>query len=747
MPMQKGLEVAIFLISVQLLTMTFLGCKGGVDKLVVGDINGPDILDERTFAEYSITASGPGLTYLWSVKPHNAGEFYPPDAATTRFTANDVDVDTPIEIWVLVKSAYEGPVVKSFKLTVHATPDELWAGEIEGPDSIPENSSATYRISAGGVEGITYLWKSLAPELGWFETSTSAEPELTVGEVPYNTPIEIKVYVDADYLQPIWRIKSITILAEEKYFVNGIIGPVTICEHVPATFSVDAYSDKDLSYQWSCDPPEAGIFDSPSSAVTKFTPEFVPKPENAVIHARVESEGYEPSDRKFGINIEDEYAWVRTVGEGKGCAVDMDSKGDIYLTGYTSEYGCEELFLIKMDPLGNTVWTRSIAHVEGSGSYYEGHSECIAIDSMDNIYISGWFMGTYDFDPGPGEDIRDTHIVDYHWADCLFLCRFDPNGNLQLAITWAPFDYYHEVAHSRGIALDNAGNIYITGRFKGEFDFDPGPDQYILQSHWEWEPHFFDYDYDIFLLKLDSNGNFLWTAYWGRGGDDHEEGVSVEVGLNNNVYVAGSFYGKVDFDPGPEFYYLEAVYYWDGFLSMFNPDGDFQWARGTAEGEGDLGRDIVIDQNGDILFASSYKHYHTGSWAYLKKYDASGGLLWTYEYSKDNYLSIASLAVDALGNAYVVGHWWDFDWRDSFFLIRIGNSGTLLNELFFGGAKYTGGHDYIKDIALGNSGDVYFAGYIEGYADLDPHLPEPYNYFAENDYDAFLSKIVPGELW
>ena len=90
------------------------------------------------------------------------------------------------------------------------------------------------------------------------------------------------------------------------------------------------------------------------------------------------------------------------------------------------------------------------------------------------------------------------------------------------------------------VATDGSGNVYTTGEFEDTVDFDPGT---AVDNHTS------NGNTDIYLSKLDSNGNSIWSRTWGGIGDDI--GTSVAIDNFDNVYITGMFADTVDFDPGP----------------------------------------------------------------------------------------------------------------------------------------------------------------------------------------------------
>ena len=142
-----------------------------------------------------------------------------------------------------------------------------------------------------------------------------------------------------------------------------------------------------------------------------------------------------------------------------------------------------------------------------------------------------------------------------------FLSKFNTNGVFHWALTWGGED--DDEAH--GIALDEFGNVYVTGYFRETVDLDPGPGI---------DNHICDGFANSFLLKFDVFGNFQWARSW--GGLGVEMGDAVAVDSNGFVLVEGIFEDIVDFDPGQATAERESNGSRDICVSKFNPDGDFE---------------------------------------------------------------------------------------------------------------------------------------------------------------------------
>jgi hypothetical protein len=106
-------------------------------------------------------------------------------------------------------------------------------------------------------------------------------------------------------------------------------------------------------------------------------------------------------------------------------------------------------------------WAQGVGGANGTNA---GNSNWV--DGLGNVYITGAFTGTVDFDPGVGVYTLTAFGYD------AFVCKFDVVGNF----VWAK-QFTSSNACGNSIVLDPSGNIYFTGFFEQVTDFDPGPQQ------------------------------------------------------------------------------------------------------------------------------------------------------------------------------------------------------------------------------------------------------------------------------
>lgn len=346
------------------------------------------------------------------------------------------------------------------------------------------------------------------------------------------------------------------------------------------------------------------------------------------------------------------FLWAKDIGTGFGFDIATDNSGNVYTTGlfvgvcdfdpgpgtYTlASLSSFATFVSKLDSSGNFVWAQYIGASTFLGvSYISGNS--ITTDQSGNVYATGVFRGTIDFDPGIGTfDLTSGRIED------MFVLKLNTSGDF----VWAKNMGGTFSSNGQSIAVDASENVYTTGSFLDTADFDPGPGTFFLQGA-----------YDIFISKLDAAGNFVWAK--NMGGTAINSGQSLVLDASNNIYVTGFFSGTVDFDPGIETFNLTSdvstdIFSTNIFISKVSPLGNFVWAKKLGGSGRDEGRSIAIDISGNIYVAGTLNLVtYFGGEILVSKLDNLGNFLWTEVIGSEG-CSGDAITTDACGNLYVTG--------------------------------------------------------------------------------------------
>ena len=142
------------------------------------------------------------------------------------------------------------------------------------------------------------------------------------------------------------------------------------------------------------------------------------------------------------------------------------------------------------------------------------------------------------------------------------------------------------------VATDADDNVYIVGYFNSSIDFDPGPGEALKTSNGS---------NDIFVQKLDADGNLIWVETFGGTGAD--QAASVDVDSTGNVYVSGSFRNSVGFGSGIGATILTSAGSEDAFALKLDPTGGFLWARRWGSTNGDIANGVAVTPAGNVALA------------------------------------------------------------------------------------------------------------------------------------------------
>ncbi|MFZ9452434.1 MAG: SBBP repeat-containing protein, partial [Bacteroidia bacterium] len=226
-------------------------------------------------------------------------------------------------------------------------------------------------------------------------------------------------------------------------------------------------------------------------------------------------------------------------------------------------------------------WAKSM------GSNNVDVSRFVAVDGSGNVYTTGYFQNTADFDPGLG-----TSFLSSQGGNDIYISKLDANGNF----VWARRIGGWGDDYGLALTLDNSGNVFVTGSFQGtNVDFDPGPGFFPLTApNGGGGP-----TSDAFVLKLDGSGVFQWARRLGGNADDQSFGITLDN--QGNVLTTGYFQWTADFDPGAGTNNLTSAGSDDIFVSKLNGLGNFVWARRIGGTNQDRGYALATDASTNIV--------------------------------------------------------------------------------------------------------------------------------------------------
>ena len=382
------------------------------------------------------------------------------------------------------------------------------------------------------------------------------------------------------------------------------------------------------------------------------------------------------------------------------------------------------------------------AHALGSNEI--DHINAHTTDQNGNIYITGSFKGTVDFDPGNG-----TNNLTAVGESDVFIQKLDPSGNL----LWVKSIGGSNFDSGLDLTTDVNGNVFTTGTFKGTVDFDPGNGVQNLTSNGQ---------YDVFIQKLNSAGNLEWAKSF--GGSNFDYGRSIEVDPFSNIYITGSYRNTVDFDPGNGTYNLTSAGGEDIYVLKLNFLGNFVYAKSMGGTENDVSTDLEIDNLGFVYLTGNFNGTadfdpgngvqnltsNGGTDLFIQKLNLSGNTVFTHGIGGIENDGGTSIHIDGNNNIYTTGFFSstvDFNINASnfnltsagyedVFVLKLNNLGNFSWAKSIGSPDFNSGNSIYTD----SDNNVYITGFYRGSVDLDPGAGLN-NVFSNGFQEIFLIKL------
>ncbi len=376
--------------------------------------------------------------------------------------------------------------------------------------------------------------------------------------------------------------------------------------------------------------------------------------------------------------------WAKTFtssGASQGIFTQMDSLGNVYVSGFYTHTGSNislgnnvslpwgtgnnDVFLIKYNSSGVAQWAKTING--NSGSNDQGLS--IAIDSLDNVYLSGSYsiIGAGPvITLAPGITLGATN-----GTVAGFVVKYNSFGDAQWAKT---------IIHSsgsqlcRGITTDSSNNVYVCGSYSTNTKIILGPassNPTVSEINLPVTQSAPSTGINGFLIKYDTTGVAQFAKTFPGTGSDIM--YSVALDSSGNIYIGGNYTSSSQVTlennvilpitagatPGA-----------DGCLIKYNSEGVPQWAK-TVRGTGtETGWSVATDSSGNVFFAGVYNSSGqvdlgdnkslpstAGNDGFLIKYNASGDPIWANNIKASGSDESKRVRTDALGNVYISGEY------------------------------------------------------------------------------------------
>ena len=381
----------------------------------------------------------------------------------------------------------------------------------------------------------------------------------------------------------------------------------------------------------------------------------------------------------------------------------------------------------------NYAWTKVIAG-PGNDKFTD-----ILIDSKHNIYITGYFYNTIDFNFDNG---IDRHSSPEDIAD-VFITKINNNGKYM----WTKVITANEKKYITSIAIDSNDDIYFTGYFEGVIDFDFSEKRDIQVSKGKT---------DIFITKINSDASYEWTKIIGGSKSDIANDITID---NNNIYISGYFNGIVDFNPDNSVTDNHMAHNNNCFITKLNSDGSYGWTNTISGTDGVFPKALTVRNDvayltgifeGNINIDNNTYSSNGKNDIFIAKYE-NDVFKWIKTFGGYNQDVAYDVKINSLGKVYVVGYFQDdvdFDLsdntvtkhiskgKDDIFITKLSEDGSYEWSNAFGGAE----SDIAYSIMIDENNDIYVTGSFEGIVDFNYGTMED-THASNGLRDIFITKI------
>lgn len=456
--------------------------------------------------------------------------------------------------------------------------------------------------------------------------------------------------------------------------------------------------------------------------------------------------------------------WIKSFGGSDaledGNAIAVDGEGNVYTVGtfylttdfdpgsgvYNLTANNTDAFIQKLDANGNFLWARML------GGQNDDQGLAVAVDAEGNVYFAGDFQNQATYTTQSGTQT----LTSYGGYDG-FLQKLDSDGNL----IWIKQIGSNSTDGIASVKMDEQGNICLTGRFRNTLSFESETETVSITAVG-------NQSVDVYVLKLDSEGNFIWVKR--LGGESNDEPQSMTIDIEGNIYLCGKFFYQtvLDSEGGAGNFVSNGSF--DCFIVKLDYTGEFIWAKQIGGIENDWINDIAADAQGSIYATGRFKEVidfdpGTGTYeltsnnfynAFILKLTSGGEFEWVKSLTANAYSNGTSLAMSDNEEVYLTGSFGgttDFDFGEAthnltaigssdLFLMKMSNDADLIWVDQVGTTSYVA---YGADVKVDTEDNVYTTGSFGGTVDF-AFGTASYPATSSGNRDVFVLKLGGGTI-
>jgi len=356
--------------------------------------------------------------------------------------------------------------------------------------------------------------------------------------------------------------------------------------------------------------------------------------------------------------------------------------------------------------------------IGGSGMTANSIPCAVKADKQNNVYVSGIYSGTVDFDPSAGV-FNLTAVGGFD----TYVAKYTSAGKL----IWAVSVGGTGTDQANTMTLDNNGNPTVCGQFDADMDADPGAGVTTLHNKGAT---------DAFVIRFDTNGNLSWAN--SIGGTNSDYGDKVASDSNGNIiqciqYESTVTVGTQTFTSGGGSF--------NGLIIKYDITGKVLWAVNLKDMGDTEARYSSIDENDNIIISgefsgnvnfnplgTAFNLNGNGGSTFLAKYSPAGNLIWVDQINGVVVNNNSNLCTTSTGDIYIDGPFTStLDFGGGNTLNRVGLQDVFVAKYNSNGvfqlAKDIGGASasiYNYGIEASQDNNIYISGYFTGTIDFDP---------------------------
>lgn len=395
-----------------------------------------------------------------------------------------------------------------------------------------------------------------------------------------------------------------------------------------------------------------------------------------------------------------------------GRAITTDLLGNVYVTGYFGGTADFDGNIVSSNGfmdifLAKYNSTGDLQWIQKAGGFSANQPSEIEVDTEGNVYITGYISEWADFD-----GVIKTGDSD---VSNFFIAKYNTEGEIQ----WVKSGVSQKNSSGYKLLIDSSNNIYISGMFSGTIIFD----SFSLST---------EESKGVFLMKLDKDGDLLWVHQF--DGDFTQSYISFDTDSEGILYVSGSFKNSIKFDGIAGEIMISTSENSSLFYGKFDPmTSKWLWVKSLV---GDVLEvsGIVVDSEkniyltgyfaGTVDFNGVNKLSNGLSDIFLVKYDSSGNLVWSITAGQEYNDYGRGITIDENDNVYITGFFNDVinfkevtkfsSGNNDIFIAKFSKYGSLRWLNTAGGNTNNVGWGIAIDI----NGNVYSTGYFTSTANF-----------------------------